>query len=160
MSKGVNKVMLLGGLTKDPEVRYTQDRKAVLRFNLACGYQVKRNGQWEDEADYVPCVAFDARAEVIAKYCVKGSQLFIEGKVKTNNYKNKDGNTVWETHVQVQDIRFAGGRRKDEGDNGGASSSGGYYTPAPEAYEPPADDMSFKFKDGPAGAMEDADIPF
>ena len=123
MSKGFNKVVLLGGLTRDPELKQGGNTP-YLRFSLACGYSVNRNGQWEEATDYVPCVAFGKTAELIAQYCVKGTQLFCEGKVDIRKYQ-KDGQDVWDTHVLVQVIRFAGGKRKDGG-------------PAPSAPEPPA----------------------
>lgn len=114
MSKGYNKVALLGGLTRDPELKQGENT-SYLRFSLACGYSVNRNGQREEAVDYVPCVAFGKTAELIAQYCVKGTQLFCEGKVDISKYQ-KDGQNVWDTHVLVQEIRFTGGKRKDGGD--------------------------------------------
>ena len=110
---GFNQVILKGGIVKDPELKYTKDNVAFLRFNLACPCQVQKNGQREEVVDYVPCMAWGNRAEVIGKYCVKGTQIFIAGKVKTDKYDGKDGQTVWTPYVLVQDIQFAGGKRKD-----------------------------------------------
>ena len=169
MSRGYNKVVLLGGLTKDPELKYTQGGTAYMRFSLACGYFAKdKDGQWVEQADYVPCTAWDKVAETIAKYCVKGSQLFAEGKVFTNTYKDKGGNNVWDTSVRISNIRFAGGKRKDEGENAGfdarASQSSGRSSSGRDdfptdfsQYEDPRGG-DFSFRDGPD--METADIPF
>lgn len=126
MSRGYNKVLLMGGLTKDPELKHTNNGTAYLRFSLACGYSVKdSNGQWTDKADYVPCTAWGNSAETLNKYCVKGSQLFVEGKVFTTKFKDKNGNDIWDTGVRVDNIRFAGGKRKDDGGNGGNRGNGG-----------------------------------
>lgn len=164
MSRGYNKAVLLGGLTKDPELKYTQGGTAYMRFTLACGYSVKdKDGQWVEKADYVPCTAWDNVAATIAKYCVKGSQLFAEGKVFTNTYKDKGGNNVWDTSVRVDNIRFAGGRRKDEGGSAGASQSSGRASPGRDdspafsQYEAPRGG-DFSFRDGPD--VETVDIPF
>ena len=131
MSKGFNKVVLLGGLTRDPELKQSGST-TYLRFSLACGYSVNRDGQWEEAVDYVPCVAFGKTAKLIAQYCVKGTQIFCDGKTVTQKYQ-KDGRDVWDTHVLVQEIRFAGGKRKDDSD------------PSPSAPEPPAGETEAPF---------------
>ena len=141
--KGYNKVILLGGLTRDPEVRYGQNGgSAYLRFSLACGYSVKDRGTggWREATDYVPCLAFGKTAEVIGKYCVKGSQLHVEGKGQTSKYQ-KNGRDMWDTSVLVSGIILAGGKRREDGQ----SNSGGY-RPGPE---------DFPMDGGP-----EADIPF
>ena len=168
MSKGYNKVILLGGLTKDPDVKQTQGGTPYLRFNLACGYSVKdQDGQWTEKTDYVPCTAWGNVAEAIEKYCVKGSQLMVEGKVFTNKYKDRDGKDVWDTSVRVSSVCFAGGRRKDEGGNGGDRRpvERGEFPDDFSQYEEPRSRGSrggrydgFAFRDGPD--METADIPF
>ena len=114
-TKGFNQSILKGGLTRDPDVRYTTNGTAFLNFTLACGYQVNKNGQWEDAVDYVSCRAWGNRAEAIGKYCQKGSQLFIEGKFRTDRYEGKDGKTQYATYVLVQDVQFCGGKRRDGG---------------------------------------------
>ena len=176
MSKGFNQVILKGGLTKDPEVRYTQSGTACLRFSLACGYNVKRDGEWEEAVDYVSCKAWGSRAEYIGKYAVKGSQFFVEGKLKTDQYEGKDGKTVWDTYVLVSDVQFCGGKRKDDGGGGNAPSAPGekYQAPdgstwtqqdngnwtkdePPEPYDGPRED--FSFRQGPEG-YEQSDVPF
>ena len=156
--KGFNKVLLLGGLTKDPEVRFGQNGgNAYLRFSLACGYSVKdrSTGEWKDATDYVPCVAFGKVAEVIGKYCVKGSQLHVEGKVQTSKYQ-KDGRDVWDTNVLVSSVILAGGKRRDDG-----QGSGGGYPSIPQQGQPGGwgkGDFPMDFAEAEAG--DEVDIPF
>ena len=155
--KGFNKVLLLGGLTKDPEVRFGQNGgNAYLRFSLACGYSVKdrSTGEWKDATDYVPCVAFGKVAEVIGKYCVKGSQLHVEGKVQTSKYQ-KDGRDVWDTNVLVSSVILAGGKRRDDGQVAG----GGYaHKPQGQSGNWGKDDFPMDFAEAETGG--EADIPF
>lgn len=157
--KGFNKVLLLGGLTKDPEVRFGQNGgSAYLRFSLACGYSTKdrSTGEWKDATDYVPCLAFGKVAEVIGKYCVKGSQLHVEGKVQTSKYQ-KDGRDVWDTHILVSGVILAGGKRRDDGQGSG----GGYQAQAPQEGQAGGwgrDDFPMDFSEMDSGA--EADIPF
>ena len=168
MSKGANRAVLLGGLTKDPEVKHSQGG-AWLRFSLACGYSVKdaQTGEYKEAADYVPCVAFGKTAEAIGKYCVRGSQLYVEGRIRMKKNKDRDGNDRWETNVYVSEFCFAGGKRKDDGnarsggDGRGASGGRGDEFPTDfSQYDQPGGGMSFQFRDGPDGAAEIADIPF
>ena len=118
MARGYNKATLLGGLVRDPELRYgSSGGSAYLRFSLACGRTVKDKdtGEYKEVSDYVSCAAFGKTAETIEKYCTKGSQLFIDGRINTSKYQNKEGRDVYDTHVLVSEIRFAGGKRKEEG---------------------------------------------
>lgn len=156
--KGYNKVILLGGLTRDPEVRYGQNGgSAYLRFSLACGYSVKDRGTggWREATDYVPCLAFGKTAEVIGKYCVKGSQLHVEGKVQTSKYQ-KNGRDVWVTSVLVSGITLAGGKRREDG-----QSNGGGYASKPQGQSGGGwgkNDFPQDFADAETGG--EADIPF
>ena len=113
-SYGFNQSILKGGLTKDPELKYTKDGLAYLTFSLACSTRVRKNGQLEDVVDYVPCKAWGSYAEVIGKYCVKGTQLLVIGRIRTDKYEGKDGKTVWSTYTLVNNVMFAGGKRRDE----------------------------------------------
>ena len=122
MSKGFNQVIAKGGLVRDPDLRYTQSRTAFLGFTLACTESVKKDGEWTDVPEYVPCKAWGGYAETIAKHCVKGSQLFIRGKFKTDKYEGKDGKMRWDSYVLVQDVQFCGGKRKDDSADRGVPS--------------------------------------
>ena len=143
-SKGYNKVMALGTLTRDPELRQSSTGKAYMFFDLACNFSVRDgNGGYKDSVDYISFTAFEKVAEVIAKYCVKGSQLFVEGKLKKNKRQGKDGSDIYEMQVIAQNILLAGGKRKD-GNGGGTAYQDDYdpyqgveeYTPSGNADVP------------------------
>lgn len=96
----LNVVMLHGRLTSNPETRVTQDGKTVARFSVAV------NGFKENHADFIRCVAFDKKAEVINNYFKKGSQILINGRIQTGSYDDKDGKKVYTTDVFVNDFDF------------------------------------------------------
>lgn len=105
----MNKVVLLGRLARDPEVRYTKDNTAVARFTLAVDRMKK-----EDPADFISCVAFRKTAELMEKYCRKGTKIALEGRIQTGSYE-KDGQKIYTTDVIVDRMEFAGGKREDDG---------------------------------------------
>lgn len=102
----MNKVILMGRLTADPEVRYTQGENpmAVARYTLAVNRRFKRNG--EQEADFIRCIAFGKQAEFVEKYMKKGIQILIAGRIQTGSYTNKDGVKVYTTDVVVEEHNF------------------------------------------------------
>lgn len=103
----MNKVVIMGRLTRDPEVRYSQNEKstAVARFTLAVDRRFKRDN--EPTADFINCVAFGKTGEFIEKYCRQGTKLCVEGRIQTGSYTNKDGNKVYTTDVVVENAEFA-----------------------------------------------------
>ena len=117
----MNKVLLMGRTTRDPEVRYSQGEKttAVARLNLAVDRRFKKDG--EASADFIPCVAFGKTAEVIEKYVVKGTKLLIVGRIQTGSYTNKDGNKVHTTDIMIEEMEFAESKKTAEA-NGQSSS--------------------------------------
>ena len=104
----MNNVILVGRLTRDPEVRYTQSQMAVARFNVAVNRPKDKNG--EQTADFIETIAFGKTAELIEKYFSKGSQIGIQGKIQNNNYTNKDGVKVYSYQVVVDRIEFIGNK--------------------------------------------------
>ena len=98
----MNKVILMGRLTKDPDIRYSQGEKstAVARFSLAVDRKFKQEGQ--PTADFINCLAFGKRAEFIEKYCRKGTKLVVEGSWQTGSYTNKDGNKVYTNECLIE----------------------------------------------------------
>ena len=114
----MNKVILMGRLTRDPEVRYSQGQEstAIARFSLAVDRRFKREGD-EQTADFISCVAFGKTAEFIEKYGRKGTKFVLEGRIQTGSYTNKDGQKVFTTDVVVENIEFA--ESKSNGDNNG-----------------------------------------
>lgn len=109
----INQVTLVGRLTKDPELRYTVEGKAVLNITLALNRHY-RNAQGEFDADFVLCTLWNKVAENTAKYCSKGSIVGIMGRIQTRNYENHDGKRVYVTEVIADSVKFMGGRTQDE----------------------------------------------
>lgn len=103
----MNKVILMGRLTRDPEVRYTQGEEpmAIARFTLAVDRRGKRDG--EASADFPSCVCFRRTAEFIEKYAHQGTKLVVAGRIQTGSYTNRDGQKVYTTDVVVEEAEFA-----------------------------------------------------
>lgn len=111
----MNKVILMGRLTREPEVRYSQGEqpKAVARFNLAVDRRFKREGD-EQNADFISCVTFGKTAEFIEKYCHQGTKLVLEGRIQTGSYTNRDGMRIYTTDVVVESCEFAESKKNAE----------------------------------------------
>lgn len=103
----MNKVILMGRLTRDPEVRYSQgeNQTTIAKFNLAVPRKFKR--QNEPDCDFINCVAFGKQAEFIEKYAYKGTKLLVEGRWKTDNYTNKDNQKVYTNDCIIESCEFA-----------------------------------------------------
>lgn len=103
----MNKVILMGRLVRDPEIRYTQGENsmAVARFTLAVDRRFKRENQ--PTADFISCICFRKTAEFVEKYCKKGTKLAVEGSWQTGSYTNKDGNKVYTNDCLVDNCEFA-----------------------------------------------------
>ena len=130
----MNKVILMGRLTKDPEIRYTQGANpmSVCRYSLAVNRQFKRDG--EPEADFFNCVTFGKRAEFAGKYLKKGTMIAVVGEIRNNSYTDRDGNKRNSTEIVVNEHYFAGSNQT--GGNQSATS-GGDFAPANEAPSQP-----------------------
>ena len=102
----MNKVVLMGRLTADPELRYSQGEKAVAiaRFTVAVNRRFKRDG--EPDTDFIPCVAFGKTGEFMEKYFRKGNRIALSGRIQTGSYTNKDGNKVYTTDIMVEEVEF------------------------------------------------------
>lgn len=100
----MNKVILMGRLTADPEVRYTQDGKAVASFSLAVD---RRSAKQDQKADFIRCQVWEKKAEVAQKYFVKGTKILISGRIQTGTYKDRNGKTVYTTDVVIEEMEFA-----------------------------------------------------
>ena len=116
----MNKVMLMGRLTKDPEVRYSQGENsiAIARYTLAVDRRFKRDG--EPTADFIPCIAFGRPAEFTAKYFHQGLRVVVVGRIQTGSYTNRDGQKVYTSDVVVEEQEFADSK------NSGQQSGGQY----------------------------------
>lgn len=110
----MNKVIMMGRLTKDPEIRYKDD-KAVARYSIAVDRKFKK-----DEADFFTCVSFGKQAEFVEKYLKKGMKIALTGRLQNNEFTNKDGQKVRTTEILVEDVEFAESRKdapKPSGDD-------------------------------------------
>ena len=113
----MNKVILMGRLTRDPEVRYTQgdNAMAIARYSLAVDRRFKRDG--EPDADFINCVAFGKSGEFAEKYLKKGTKVAVVGRIQTGSYTNKDGQKVYTTDVVVEEQEFAESKNSSSSDN-------------------------------------------
>lgn len=101
----MNTVIMIGRLTKDPEVSYANSGTTIGRFSLAVDRRFKREG--EPTADFFNCVTFGKQADFVEKYLKKGTKIAIVGEIQNNNYTNKDGQKVYSTQIMVNQIEFA-----------------------------------------------------
>lgn len=120
----MNKIMLIGRFTKDPELRYTKNGTAVASFTLAVSRRfTNQNG--EREADFFNCVAWNKTAEFIAQYFKKGQAIGLEGRLQVRSYEGNDGQRRWATEVVAEQVEFVGSKNggKNNSGNGNSSSS-------------------------------------
>lgn len=118
----MNKVILMGRLTRDPEVRYSQgdNSMAIARYSLAVDRRFKRDGD-EQTADFINCVAFGKSGEFAEKYLHKGTKISVVGRIQTGSFTNKDGQKVYTTDVVVEEQEFA--ESKNSGGGSGAANT-------------------------------------
>lgn len=116
----MNKVILMGRLVRDPEVRYsgTDNSMAIARYTLAVDRRIKKDG--ENNADFIGCIAFGKSAEFTEKYLHKGTKMVVTGRIQTGSYTNKEGQKVYTTDVVVEEQEFA-----ESKNSAGSSNSGG-----------------------------------
>ena len=148
----MNKVVLVGRLTRDPEVRYSQgdNATAVARYTVAVDRKFKRDG--EPTADFIPCVVFGRSAEFAEKYFRQGMRVLVSGRLQTGSYVNKDGQRVYTTEVILDDQEFADSK-------GAASDMSGYGQSAPSQRPAPTSAIGDGFMNIPDG-VEDEGLPF
>ena len=155
----MNKVILCGRLTKDPEVRYSQggEPMAIARYTLAVDRRRGRNnGDGEQTADFISCVAFGRSGEFAEKYLKKGTKMLITGRIQTGSYTNKDGVKVYTTEVVVEDQEFA--ESKNSSSNGGSNYSDNYSNASAPANDPAPTAAGDGFMNIPDGIEEE--LPF
>ena len=176
MARGFNKVILMGNLARDPEVRYTVERRAWARFTVAVGYAWKnKNGEYQDGTDFISVVAWGPLGERCGRYLKKGSGVLVEGRIRSRSYEAKDGSgKKYVTEVEASEVTFVGGRRDSEG----GSPYDAPPPPPPSSSFPEDDDFGKSFSEkgfGDKGLSDDfldfaemekdgksseADIPF
>ena len=159
--KSVNKVILIGNLGKDPEMKFTQGGMPVAKFTLATNERQKdKDGQWQDRTEWHNLVAFQRTAEIVGEYLKKGRQVYIEGSLRTGSWDDKEtGKKMYKTEILVNDLVLLGGGRGEGGGGEHAGSSRGASAPSggnnfdqsvPEAQHAPAG----------SSPITDEDIPF
>ena len=132
----MNKVVLMGRLTRDPEVRYSQGENslAIARFTLAVDRRFNRsNGGDEPTADFINCVEFGRQAEFAEKYLKKGTKIVCEGRIQTGSYTNKDGQKVFTTEVVIENQEFAESKSNQSGQDSSYSSGNSNSAPVSNA---------------------------
>ena len=149
----LNRVILLGRLGRDPEVRYAQSGTTVATLNLATDERrPDGSGGWKNETEWHRVVLFGKQADLAKQYLNKGREVLIEGSLRTRQWQDKDGQKRWTTEVVCQNMRFVGGR-------GGAGGGGGapMERPGEEQGAPVGADDIAEFG---GGSNDDSDIPF
>ncbi len=147
----MNRVILMGRLTRDAEIRYSQGENstAIARFTLAVDRRFRRDNE-DQSADFISCVAFNKTAEFMERFGRKGTKFALEGRIQTGSYTNKDGQRVYTTDVVVDNVEFAESKNSSEGGN-----RGGY---APADRPSPSGAAGDGFMNIPDGI--DEELPF
>jgi single-strand DNA-binding protein len=155
MAGGVNKVILVGNLGSDPEMRYTPSGQGVCEFRVATNESWNdKNGQRQERTEWHRIVVWGKRAEVCSKYLSKGRSVYVEGRIQTRTYDDKEGNKRYITEIVAQDVQFLGGGGRD-GDRSSKNSD-----PPPPSE---GDFMGGGYGNGAGGGTAggpDDDIPF
>ncbi len=158
MARGVNKVILIGNLGQDPELRYTGGGTAVCNLRVATNESYKdTNGEWIEKTEWHSVVAWGRLAEICGEYLKKGSQAYFEGSLQTRTYDDKDGNTKYVTEIKAREMMILSGRGEEGGFSGGGASgaSRGGSAPRPASRPPAA-----KAPQGGQAAAEGDDYTF
>jgi single-strand DNA-binding protein len=155
MAKSVNKVFLLGNVGKDPEIRSTPGGTKVASFSIATSERQKdASGNWADRTEWHNLVAFSKLADIVESYVKKGSKLFIEGRLNTRNWEDKDTKKkVYRTEIIVNDLSLLSGR--EEGSGGYSHSSSGSSAASFDQRPPAGQDDAAQ-----SAEISDDDIPF
>ena len=151
----MNKVILMGRLTRDPEIRYSQGERsmAIARYTLAVDRRRRSNNGEEATADFISCVAFDRLAEFAEKYLHQGTKIVVSGRIQTGSYTNKDGQRVYTTEVIVEESEFA------ESKAAAGESHASYQAPSQGRPTPSNANIGDGFMNIPDG-VEDEGLPF
>ena len=154
MAKSVNKVILIGNLGKDPEIRYTPSGTAVGKFTLATNERTKdKEGQWQDRTEWHNLVAFGRTAEIVGEYLKKGRTCYVEGSLRTSSWDDKEsGQKKYKTEIIANDLVLLSGRGE------GAEASGGRARGAAAGNN--FDQRSPEPETAPSTPISDEDIPF
>ena len=154
MARGVNKVILVGNLGRDPEMKYTASGAAIANITVATSesWNDKQSGERVEKTEWHRVVAFQRLAEIMGEYLKKGSQVYIEGKLQTRKWQDQNGQDRYTTEVVANDMQMLGSRGGDAGNRGQGAGSGFRNNPPAQQQAAPADSGS--------GGFDDDDIPF
>lgn len=139
MARGVNKVIIIGNLGEDPDIRYTGDGKAIANISVATSdsWKDKQSGEQQERTEWHRCVCFGRLAEIVGEHLHKGSKIYLEGRLQTRKWQDKDGQDRYTTEINFHDMQMLDSRQQ----------SGGQQAPRQQQMAPPVDDF-------------DDDIPF
>ncbi len=167
MSKSLNKVILIGNLGADPEVRSTSNGGRVATVSLATGRQWRgQDGSRQEKTEWHRVIAWNNAkgaqlADVVEKYCKKGEKLYVEGEIEYRSWQDKDGQTKYTTEIRAREIILLSGRGDGGGEGGGSNWSGGGARSAAAARPAGGAAKSASFEDLPESLdAEDDDLPF
>ncbi len=113
MARGVNKVILLGRLGKDPEMRYAPSGTAIATFSLATNHNQKIEGEWVEKTEWHNLIAFGKTAEIAGEYLKKGKQVYIEGRLQTSSWEDPQGQKKYKTEIVVSDLQMIGSKGEE-----------------------------------------------
>jgi single-strand DNA-binding protein len=159
MARGINKVILVGNLGADPDTRYMPSGKAVTKIRIATSdsWKDKTTGDQQERTEWHSIVLFDKLGEIAAEYLRKGSQIYIEGSLRTRKWQDKEGKDRYTTEIVARDMQMLGGRGGAGGSASGGERSAGGEARAPRA--PAADERAQPAVSDEGGDFDD-DIPF
>ncbi len=166
MARGINKVILIGHLGQDPEVRALPSGSSIANLRIATteSWKDKQSGEFKESTEWHSVVLFGRTAEVAAEYLKKGSQVFIEGRLRTRKWQDKSGNDRYSTEIVANDMQMLGSRGQGGGGGGGREGSRGAGPGAGAAGTAAGgSSASHEFSEAPATSTEqdfDDDIPF
>ncbi len=139
----LNKVQIIGNLGSDPEMRFTANGSALARFSVACNRSwTTPDGERREDTEWVRVVCWERLAELAGQYLSKGRQVYVEGRLKTNQWEDREGNNRYTTEVIARDIIFLGGRSDGGGGSGGGGGDDWGGGPPPAGMD--ADDLPFE----------------
>ncbi len=162
MAEGLNRVMLLGNLGQDPELKVTSGGQSVLKLRLATPERyLDRNKSWQERTEWHSVVVWGKRAEALSKFLSKGSRVFVEGGIRSSSYEDKDGQKRYRTEIVANNIILSGGGGGGSGarsGGGGGATRGDEHGAAGNGHDAPAADANYD--DADYGGGSDDDIPF
>ncbi len=158
----LNRVILMGRITNDLEIRQSQSGTSVLRFGIAVDRSYTKQGE-ERQTDFINCVAFNQRAEFISKYFRKGSMIAIEGSIRTGSYQDQNGNKRTSFDINIDNVSFTGERASDRDNSGSSSYQSNYRQPTqqqPAYNEPASNPIAIGNMDDFEEILSDDGVPF